>query len=64
MWLLLLTKYTYLSIQYRRLASRRGKKRAILAAAQSILVMAYLMIQHQEPYREAGADFFEAHPPF
>ena len=53
------TKGTYLSAQYRRLAARRGKKRAILAVAHSILVMAYYMIQRQEPYREAGADFFD-----
>jgi transposase len=34
------TTHTYLSAQYRRRASRRGKKRAILAVAHSILVMA------------------------
>jgi transposase len=53
------TKGTYLSAQYRRLAGRRGKKRAILALAHSILLMAYYMIQRQEPYREVGADFFD-----
>jgi transposase len=53
------TKHTYLSAQYRRLASRRGKKRAILAVAHSILVMAYYMLQRKEPYREAGGDFFD-----
>jgi transposase len=53
------TKHTYLSAQYRRLASRRGKKRAIMAVAHSILVMAYDMIQRREPNREAGADFFD-----
>jgi transposase len=53
------TKSTYLSAQYRRLATRRGKKRAIMAVAHSILVIAYYMIQRQEPYREAGADFFD-----
>jgi transposase len=53
------TKGTYLSAQYRRLATRRGKKRAILAVAHSILVMAYYIIQRQEPYREAGADYFD-----
>jgi transposase len=53
------TKGTYLSAQYRRLATRRGKKRAVLAVAHSILVMAYYMIQRQEPYREAGADYFD-----
>ena len=53
------TKGTYLSAQYRRLATRRGKKRAIRAVAHSMLVMAYHMIQRQEPYRDAGADFFD-----
>ncbi|MDQ3830571.1 MAG: IS110 family transposase [Candidatus Tectomicrobia bacterium] len=53
------TKGTYLSAQYRRLSMRRGKKRAILAVAHSMLVMAYYMIQRHEPYREAGADFFD-----
>jgi transposase len=51
------TKGTYLSAQYRRLATRRGKNRAIMAVAHSMLVMAYHIIQRQEPYREAGADF-------
>jgi transposase len=53
------TKGTYLSAQYRRLAARRGKKRAILAVAHSMLMMAYYMIQRQEPYRENGADFVD-----
>jgi transposase len=57
------TKHTYLSAQYRRLATRRGKKRAILAVAHSMLVMAYYMIQRQEPYRDAGADFFDRRQP-
>jgi transposase len=30
-----------------------------MAVAHSILVMAYHMIQRREPYREAGADFFD-----
>jgi transposase len=53
------TKGTYLSAQYRRLAGRRGKKRAILALAHSMLMMAYYIIQRQEPYREVGANFFD-----
>jgi transposase len=53
------TRSPYLSAQSRRLAARRGKKRAILAVAHSMLVMAYYMIQRREPYREAGADFFD-----
>ena len=53
------TKGTSLSAPYWRLATRRSKKRAILAVAHSMLVMAYDMIQRQESYHEAGADFFD-----
>jgi len=53
------TKGTYLSVQDRRLAARRGKKHAILAVAHSRLVMASYMIQRRDPYRDAGADFFD-----
>jgi transposase len=34
------TKGTYLAAQYRRLAARRGKKRALIAVGQTILVIA------------------------
>jgi transposase len=53
------TQGPYLHAQYRRLATRHGKKRASRAVAHSILVMADDMIQRREPYREAGADFFD-----
>jgi len=43
--------HTYLAAQYRRIAARRGK-RATMAVAHSILVIAYHLIQRQEPYRE------------
>jgi len=57
------TKGTYLSAQYHRLAGRRGKKRAIMAVAHSILVMAYHLIKRQEPYRELGGDYFDQRRP-
>jgi transposase len=53
------TKNTYLAAQYRRLAGRRGKKKAMMALAHSILVMAYHMLLRHEPYREQGADYFD-----
>jgi transposase len=53
------TKDTYLAAQYRRLVARRGKKKAIIAVAHSILVLVYDILQRQEPYREAGADYFD-----
>jgi transposase len=53
------TRSTYLRAQYRRLAARRGNKRAMLAVAHAMLVMAYDMLQRREPYRDAGANFFD-----
>jgi transposase len=53
------TKKTYLSAQYHRLAARRGRKRAIVAVAHSILVIAYHLIQKHETYQELGADYFD-----
>ena len=55
--------YTYLAAQYRRIAARRGQKRATMAVAHSILVIAYHVIQRQEPYRELGADYFDRQRP-
>lgn len=52
-------KDTYLAAQYRRLIARRGKKRAIVAVAHSILVIAYHMLRRHEPYRELGGNYFD-----
>jgi transposase len=52
-------KGTYLAAQYHRLAGRRGKKKEIVAEVHSLLVIAYYMLLRKEPYREAGADFFD-----
>lgn len=53
------TKDTYLAAQFHRIAARRGKKRAIVAVAHSILVIAYHVIQKREPYQELGGDYFD-----
>ena len=57
------TKNTYLAAQYRRLAARRGKKKAIVAVMHSILVISYHLIQRNEPYRELGGDYFDKQKP-
>ena len=57
------TKNTYLSAQYGRLVGRRGKKRAIRAVAHSILIIAYHLIDRNEPYRELGGDYFDQRNP-
>lgn len=50
---------TYLGAQYRRIAARRGKKRAAGAVAHSILVIAYHMLNRGTLYTDLGSDYFE-----
>ena len=53
------TKGTYLAAQYRRLAGRRGKKRALVALGHTILVIIYHLLKGQSTYRELGPDYFD-----
>ncbi len=52
------TKDTYLSAQYRRIASRRGPNRAAVAVAHTMVVSAWHMLSTGETYRELGSDYF------
>lgn len=52
------SKGTYLAAQYRRLVSRRGKKRALVAVGHSILVIAYHLLKKATTYVDLGPDFF------
>lgn len=58
-WAASRTKGTYLSALYHRLAGRRGKKRAIVAVAHSILVSIYYMLSRHEPYHDLGSNYFD-----
>ena len=49
------TKDTYLRAQGDRLIRRRGKKRAVVAVAHTLLVMAYHMLSRPQPYQDLGA---------
>jgi transposase len=53
------TKGSYYQAQYRRLAGRRGKKRALIALAHSILAAAFYILKRQTTYKELGADYFD-----
>jgi transposase len=53
------SKDTYLGEQYRRIARRRGKKRAAVAVAHSILVIMYHMTQDGTEYVERGSTYFD-----
>ena len=50
---------TYLASQYRRLAKRRGKKKALVAVAHSLLGIIYQVLTKREAYRELGADYLD-----
>jgi len=53
------SKNRYLASQYRRLAQRRGKKRALVAVGHSMLVIFYHMLKQGTTYVELGGDFFD-----
>jgi transposase len=56
-------KDSYYGAQYRRIAVRRGKKRAIVAVAHSMAIAIYHMVKSKTAYRELGANFFDANNP-
>jgi hypothetical protein len=58
-WTASRTKQTYLAAQYRRLAGRRGKKRALMAVAHSLLVIFYHLLKNPVAYQDLGADYFD-----
>ncbi len=49
----------YLAAQYRRLAARRGKKRAAVAVAHSILKIAYHLIKYGTVYVDLGPNYLD-----
>ena len=53
------TKNTYLSAHYRRLASRRGNKRALVALAHTILIIIHTMLRNGTTYHDLGGDYFD-----
>jgi transposase len=50
---------TYLGAQFRRLAARRGTKKALFAVAHSILVIIYHLLARQVNYHDLGVTFFD-----
>jgi len=53
------TKNTYLSAQYKRLAVRRGKKRALEAVGHTLLGIVYAVLKKRGTYQELGADYLD-----
>ena len=53
---------TFLGARYRRIARRRGKKKAIVAVGRSILVAVWHLLADPEArYHDLGSDHFDRH---
>lgn len=51
-------KNSFFYAQYQRISMRRGKKRALLAVAHTMLIAIYYMIKEDKEYIDLGADFY------
>lgn len=58
-WAASRTKNTYSRTQYQKLAGHRGKKRALVAVANSLLQAAWYMLSRRQSYKELGGDYLE-----
>jgi transposase len=58
-WAVTRKKDCYLSAQFKRLAARRGVKRAVMAVAHTMLIIGYAMLKTGRSYRELGGTYFE-----
>jgi transposase len=58
-WAASKVKKSYLTAQFRRLAAKRGKKRALLAVGHSLLVIVYHVLKHHVEYRDLGPEYFD-----
>ena len=53
------TKGAYLAAQYHRIGARRGRNRAIMAVAHTILVTIYYMLTRGTVYSDLGGNYFD-----
>ena len=57
------TNNTYLAARYRRIATRRGPVRAIVAIARTILTAVWNMLTHHTTYTDLGGDYYTRRDP-
>jgi len=55
------SKNTYLGAVYRRIAARRGRKKAAIAVGRRILEIAYYVLRDGVAYQELGANYYDEH---
>lgn len=52
---------TFLGERYRRIVKRRGKGKALVAVARSILTIIWHLLTHHTDYHDLGADHYHTH---
>lgn len=52
-------KGSYFSAQYQRIAARRGKNRATIAVAHSMLIAIYHVLKNKVPFHDLGSDYYD-----
>lgn len=52
-------KDSYFSAQYQRIAARRGKNRATIAVAHSMLIAIYHVLKNGVAFKDLGADYYD-----
>lgn len=50
---------SYFKAQHNRLAARRGRKRALVAVAHSLLTVAYYLLRDGVAFKDLGGDYFD-----
>jgi len=60
-WSAVRVKDSYLRVQFLRIKSRRGPKKAILAVAASMLTATYYMLRDGVEYRDLGPAYLDQH---
>lgn len=58
-WAVAKTRNNYLGALFRRIAARRGNKRAVIAVAHAMLTIVHNLLKRKDCYRDLGADYFD-----
>jgi len=53
------SKGSYFSAQYQRIAARRGKNRATVAVAHSMLIAIYHVLKNEVAFNDLGSDYYD-----
>lgn len=57
------TKNSYLAVFYRRIAARRGGKRALVAVMHKIAIAIWHVLKHKTVYQDLGTDYLTKRDP-